>query len=384
MTHVWNRVTFGIFFLSGFGCSMAPVDSSWNRQFAKSNQPIAVERTWTKKLQNTVTDLQVAGAPVIVLGSSLPGELYAWNENGDELMHRSFDLPIKTTALDPEGAFWIAQDYRGDWSFGKISGELLWKKKLRGSPKFLKTRKHIVQFHDDEPFPKLGFEVLNYEGKTIKSWPVQSDPLSLRFSADEKWMVLSQVGGKVQVFNDQYHLVHQYSVDGEILDILCTAGDKSLVYVLAMSRKKGQQVYVFKQDQAPKVWDLAIHAEQMEILSGGDRIALYGNGPKGQALALYSPLLGELNWQRVHPHYAEYTLPIRTTEDSIFVGYEEWEREAQFSNLYILDLEGKLRAEVPLKNERGSFLYTLDVKNNYLAVSTDDNQIQLIRVKTGD
>ncbi len=195
--------------------------------------------------------------------------------------------------------------------------------------------------------------------------------------------------GKV---SGEIKLEKEWKVVGEVLDVSVSSGENPTLAAISIDLKKGETLSIFEATKkAVSSMRLSYHVEQVETFPTGKLVAVYGNSPRGKYIAVHSGYDGTLQWQKLEPRYADYSLAIRVGEDRILAGFEQGGSakpspggaKSRSTTLIALDLDGKLRADLPLKTAEGAYLYAFAYSpdRSLLGVGTDDKRIQLFELR---
>jgi hypothetical protein len=308
---------------------------------------------------------------------------------GEVVFEVVLNAPARQLAIAPSGEFGIVRDFEGKWTAYQNTGTVLWKIQASCKPVILSTRPEIICFHDDDPYPKFAFEVFSFQGQRLAAVLAKQDLTAFRLSASENHVLLAETGGRVRVFASNYKLVRSFQSAGEVLDLAyADLSAEPVLGTLALSRPEGQVLELFsgsiaKGEALVKRVQLPAHCEQLEFVDSGKLVNLYGNSPKGQFLIQYSTFDLGMNWQRLSPHYADYSVPIEVKDDWILVGFEERPGAKQTASLAFLDLDGRLRARVPLDSNPLAYMYQFAYSKDkkLIAVATDDQKIAVFEME---
>jgi len=286
-------------------------------------------------------------------------------------------------------------NYDGKLVLYDRSGSALWTVEGGCRPWILNTTKKILCYHDDDTKPSFAYDAYNFEGKRVGRFPIKSDILALKISDDERWFAVALAGGRALVFGNpttgDFQAEKEWKVPGEILDLSISNGESPTLAAISIDLKKGQTLSIFEaRKKEIASMRLSYHVEQVETFPTGKLVAVSGNSPRGKYLAVHPDYAGTLQWQKLDSRYADYSLAIRVGEDRILAGFEQVgssgassSTKSRSSKLVALDIEGKLRADLPLKTAEGAYLYSFSYSpdRSLLGVGTDDKRVQLFELK---
>lgn len=367
-------------------CSSTPTPES-KVPFEKAKQELEVDRLWKEEFPGPITDIALADQAGLVLASSIPDVeaggkylLTLLNRKGKKLFQNVVKSPVKSLAMARDGSLIAVNHHESGLVAYDPEGKELWTAEGACRPIFMNVAREILCYHDDDTKPSYAFDIYDLTGKRTFRFPIKQDILALKISSDEQWVVLALTGGRVVLLNNKYKVVREYKLKGEVLDVAVSSGNEPRVASLSMVVNQGQLISVFDQDGKLRgTAKPTAHVEQVELLPSGQLLSVYGNSPKGQFIAQYSTHDLTLTWQKQDQRYADYSLSIQLGVDKILMGFEDLQSKSRNSKLLVLDLDGRLRADIPLQTAEGAYLYSFSYSPDasLIAVGTDDKQLQL-------
>jgi WD40 repeat protein len=396
LANLWIFVLFGT--LGCGGCSSSSKTTDF--PFERSSQSMTFSSLWEEEFPGPITDLALAKKTGDLVVASIPdidagGKhlLTLLNRDGEKVFQFPSPFPVKALDISEDGSRVVVSNYDGKLIFYDRAGTPLWTVEGGCKPTILNSTKKILCYHDDDTKPSFAYDAFNFEGKRIGRFPIKTDILALKVSDDERWFAIGLAGGRALVFGNpstgDFQAEKEWGVSGEILDLSISNGDSPTLAVISLDLKKGQALSVFEAKKKEiATMRLSYHVEQVEVFPTGKLVAVYGNSPRGQYVAVHSGYDGTLQWQKIEPRYADYSLAIRVGEDRILSGFEQVSPsksgpKSRMSKLVALDLDGKIRADLPLKTAEGAYLYSFAYSpdRSLLGVGTDDKRVQLFELK---
>ena len=369
------------------GCAtgqMAPLDHAMN--FETAEHPSKVESLWSEKLQGRITDLSVSANGGVVVVATAPDpdletseySLRALTHSGKQLWKTQMQSPVKAQAISADGSLLIISNYNDEILGIDQDGKQLWKSQGMCKPFFLDAAHKIICYHDDDAESRVAFDVLDYNGNKLSSFPANSDVLSFKISQDERNAVIGEVKGQVILLDPEQKLLWQRKVNGEIVDVAVSSGAEPRLAALFNAGKNGQKLAVFdRKGKSMAEKAVGSHVEQIEFSQDGKMVFAYGNGPKGQYLsAMDSTHLNE-TWHREDARYADYSSAMLVAGESVVIGFEDVAPNTRHSHLLAFNIEGKLIWNIPLVTEEGAYLYgqAFSPATDLLIVGTDDSML---------
>lgn len=400
-----NRVAllgaFSVFGALGCGGCSSTSDKS-DLPFERSAQKMGFNSLWQEELPGPITDIALAKKSGDLVVASIPDVdaggkhlLTLLSRDGKKVFQFPSPFPVKSLDIADDGSRVVVNNYDGKLVSYDRAGTPVWTVEGGCRPWILNTTKKIICYHDDDTKPSYAYDAYDFDGKRIGRFPIKSDILALKISEDERWFAIALAGGRVHVFGNpttgDFRAEKEWKVPGEILDLAISNGEDPTLAAISIDLKKGQTLSIFEaRKKEVASMRLSYHVEQVETFPTGKLVAVYGNSPRGQYIAVHSGYDGTLQWQKLDPRYADYSLAIRVGEDRILAGFEQVGAVAstaatktRSSKLVALDLDGMLRADLPLKTAEGAYLYSFaySPERSLLGVGTDDKRVQLFELK---
>lgn len=395
-----NRVILGVIplflgILGCGGCSSTPDGPAL--PFDRSEQQMEFDSLWEEEFPGPITDLALAKKSGDLVVATIPDPdaggkhlLTLMSKSGKKHFQIQSPFPVKSLDITEDGSRVFVNNYDGKLVAFDPSGKSLWEAEGGCKPTVVNATKRIVCFHDDDTKPSFAFDLYDFEGKRLSRFTTRVDVLAMKISNDEKWLALAFAGGRVTILNDQFKVEKEQKVNGEVLDLSISNGEEPRLALISIDNKKGETLSVFDAKKGLlSSLPLSYHVEQVEIFPSGKLITIYGNSPRGQYLAVHSAQDATLQWQKLESRYADYSLAIRLGDDRILAGFEQMGSgpknsvKSRLSRLVVLDLDGKLKVELPLKTAEGAYLYSFAYSQNrsLVGVGTDDKRLQLFELK---
>lgn len=381
------------------GCSSSPARREL--PFERSTQVMEFDSLWEETFSGPVTDIALAKKSGDVAVATIPDPdvggkhlLTLISKKGKKRFQIQSPFPVKSLDIVEDGSLIVVSNYEGKLLAFDSDGKVVWDAEGGCKPMIINRSKRIVCYHDDDTKPSFAFDLFDFSGKRLARFPIKSDVLSIKASDDERWLGVALAGGRALVFDTTFSMEQlrpekEQKVGGEILDLSLSNGDEPRLAVISLDVKRGQTLSVFDAKKSLiAALPLSYHVEQAEIFPAGKLITVYGNSPRGQYIAVHSAQDATLQWQKVESRYADYSLAVQVGEDRIIAGFEQIGEgssnvKSRSSRLVVLDLDGKMRAELPLKTAEGAYIYSFAYaqERSWLAVGTDDKRLQLFELK---
>lgn len=388
------------------GCAGSkPVEPAPAASFSVSTEAGSVTQLWSRKMPGLISDLNVALDGNSLLVTTIPDPekgfrqhlLSRLDSKGKTVWSLPLSAQVKSQSIADDGSLAVISNYSEEVMGIDAKGQVIWKAVAACKPTILTSLKKILCYHDDDAAPGVAFEVLGWDGKKLQTYPSKNDVLSLKVSQDQSHFVLGMTRGQLAYFDSAFKLVWQKKVGGEILDVSVSSGSNPEAAVLYNNRREGQRLAIFD-SQGKLIGEGApsSHVEQVEISPSGGEALVYGNGPKGQYLALFSAAGGSAEataarktpaalrekWRRGDAKSADYSSSMIATHDLAIIGFEDIAPNTRRSRLLAFDLQGGLKWSIPLVTEEGAYLYaqSFSPEKSFLGVGTDDGNLSAYQV----
>ncbi len=357
--------------------------------FEVSKAPLSATLLWSQKLKGLITDLSSTQDGEKILVTTVPdpeeesGPKNAtstlYNQKGEVLWTFLHHGPIRSQAISEDGRLSVFSDYQEILTGVNALGKEVWSTDGVCKPNILNQPQKIICYHDDDAEAHIAFDVMDFSGKKLKSFPIKKDILTLKYSDDEKYLALALTEGHVLLLTIDGKLLWQKKIKGEILDLDLISQEELKVAVLYMN-EKGQKVALFGASGALVAeGSPTTHTDQLEMTLHA--LVLYGNNSKGQHLSyLEIPKHGtsiKEKWHLTGSRYADFTPPLFVGRDRILMGFEDADAPAKHSHVLLFDFEGKLLTDIGLKLDEGAYLYSLGASDTspFLYIATDDSTL---------
>jgi WD40 repeat protein len=381
--------------------------------FAKSSAPVTPKKRWTVKTPGLLTDLNLSGDGNTVLVATIPDRdsveaganhsrnfAAIYSADGKTLAEIEMPAQIKSQALSEDGQLALVATYDDTIRAYDRVGKELWNREAICKPIVLSAVHQILCFHDDDDDaePELGFEIYDWDGHDVTSFPVKQDSLMLKISENQKYFVIGLNHGKAVLFSSStYKPLWTKSVDGEITDLAISSPDSGVPVVSALYNVKKKASKKHKsdplvQEQKIQTWggqgkdspkEVSTRLDQIELSPDGSSLFGYGNDADGQIVTRLDQNTGALAWKRGDPSAAEYSSQMQVSQDWVWVGFEDMSKATRHSHVLGFDFQGGLKSDIVVPAEEGSYLYAYAFapRGKALAVGSDDGELSLFDVK---
>jgi hypothetical protein len=385
-----------------------------------SSHPVKARKLWTRKSPGLLTDLNISRDGSTVLVATIPdrdsveiganhSKNYAaiFSSAGKTLAQIEMPAQIKSQAISADGSLSIIATYDDAIRGYNRSGQKIWEHEGICKPIALSSLKKILCFHDDDSDPELAFEVLDWSGNKIDSYSVKLDSLMVKVSQNEKYFVVGLNHGKVLLFDSTFKPVWQKSVDGELTDLAISSPEigqptvAALYNVKKTKKKRGkasksvqipemsseQRVALFPPSgKSPTLLPIRSRLDELDLSSEGKALFGYGNDSDGQVIVRISEDKASpdtLLWKRGDPKPAEYSSQLFSSQEWVWIGFEDMNSISRHSHVLGFDSDGGVKTNIIVPSEEGSYLYAYSYADraHILAVGSDDGRLSLFEVK---
>ncbi len=359
----------------------------YSLRFEQATRTLEAKELWSNQVKGFITDLAVSKSGNAVLVGTIPDyeqdkfpkqflvELLD-SEDGDAIWRSPQKAQVRALDVSEDGELAVVANYAGEVVGIGRDGKVRWTASGVCRPMILSRVKKVICYHDDDADPEIAFDVFDWNGKKIHSHPISNDILALKVSDDQRWLAIGLTRGQIQLLGQDFKRVWSKTIDGEVLDVGISSGDRPLVSALAV--KKGQRLSVLDhQGKLLAQSQVAGHAEQVEMTPDGKGVLVYGNGPRGQFVGAYSSSDLKVLWQRTDARYADYSAPMLVADQLVLIGFENVQEHGRQSFILGFDNEGKLKTSIPLETDEGAYIYSqaFSSSRSFLAVGTDDGKL---------
>jgi hypothetical protein len=436
----FNLIVSFPFWLSAFwampGCANQPQrpgsEVSHLSNFPISQHPVAAKKLWTKKTPGLLTDLNIARDGSAILVATVPDRdsveaganrsrnfAALYSKDGSLFFKLEMPAQIKSQTLADDGSLAIIATYDDTIRAYDRKGKQVWSREAICKPVALSEIHKILCFHDDDAEPDLAFEILNWDGSKVASYPVKQDSLMVKVAQNQKFFVVGLTHGKILVFDTSFKPIWKSSVNGELTDLAISSPKSGFPQVAALynlrkshagkhqgkRKKKGkkapqgevteeQKIALFspksgvkgaKGAKRKKETEISPRSrlDQIEMSPDGDALFGYGNDSDGQIIARIAEHSGDWEWKRGDSRPAEYSSQMAAVQDWIWAGFEDLNATTRHSHVLGFDWDGGLKTDIVVPSEEGAYLYAYAFaqQTKLLAIGSDDGELSLFEVK---
>jgi hypothetical protein len=368
--------------------------------FSKGPTPVMIPAVaWKYILEGKLTDLSVADSSGQALVSEIlesisenRTQVSLFNASGKRLWKSIIDAPVRSQAISKSGDWILLSTYQEELlRLDSASGKVLWKAKDTGMcrPLVLEKSSQVLCHHDDDASPGLVFQVFDAEGRRTFEQKAPHDSLLLKVSGDESRILVGFVKGRIWMLGPDFKKIWEKQLEGEIVDAAISSPSQKGTFIetaLLLNHQEFGQSIVTLADKGRSRQDVRQHIpfQQLELFDDGKWLSVYGNGPRGQAVAQYDtePQLQE-RWSYHSPRYADYNLSMDIVSKWTMLGFESISDRTRHSHVVALDRQGTLQVHIPIMTEEGAYLYSRGVAHSpgMLVLGTDDGVISAYRLE---
>ncbi len=399
-----TRAALALFLLQivalGGGCSTLgrSLPGDHELPFEGANHPrIRPQPLWKQEIEGKLTDLAVASESGHILVTQVldgqgPGNTVVSlrERSGKILWTSALDSPVRAQSISSNGDWVVVGTYEDELIRLDVkNGKKLWTVKESGMcrPIILEKSGQVLCHHDDDAIPGVAFSIFDAKGASKLKFNVPQDLLVLKVAPDESKIVLGMVKGGVWVLSGAFKKVSEHQLDGEIVDLAVSGNGGPAAWSALVNVNGVGQKLISMNAQGTSSWEQLLDSphQQVEISLDGRNSAIYGNGPRGQAVSLWSlapnqrlmPL-----WSYRAPRYADYNQQIDLTGDETLLGFEEVTERTRHSHVVALRKSGELDWDIPLLSEDGAYLYARGVSSRarLVVVGTDDGSLSAFEI----
>ena len=371
-------------------------------------------QSWSKKMQGAIAELSVSHSGEVVLAATIPDLdlqgavktplLIRLGQNGHVDWQTQLKSPVKEMDLSADGSLAVTVTYDHLLQAYSPKGQVLWSVPALCKPIILNGPKKILCYHDDDAEPKIAFDVFDWKGKKLLSYPIEGDIFTLKISSDEKWVLLGLSHGEVALLNSEFQLVRTQQLEGEVIDVALASsaeGSKTLgdpshgmeprglsgtgahFAVLYRDTEKNQKITLFNSSGGVMgTVSPTFKAQQLEMSWDGLSIYYYGNTSQGQwAGGMKAPFKKE-SWRRGEHDSSDYSAPIHVFAHGIWMGYEKQAEQQRESHILALNAQGDVSWDISIPKSPEAYIYTHRPVSSPsgIVVATDDGRLSFFRL----
>jgi hypothetical protein len=206
--------------------------------------------------------------------------------------------------------------------------------------------------------------------------------LVLKVAPDESRIVLGLVKGRVWVLGSGFKKFSEEQLEGEVVDLAAAADGGTASWSALVNISGVGQKLVVANSAGSSRWEQLLDSphQQVEISADGKRSAIYGNGPRGQAISLWTASSKQRllpAWSYRAARYADYSQQIDLSGEDTLLGFEEVTERTRHSHVVSLRKTGEVEWDIPLMSEDGAYLYARGIssRSKLVVLGTDDGML---------
>jgi hypothetical protein len=344
--------------------SLAYVPKAFPKGFQRE-----ARKLWSLKLSGYVSELNLSHDGTALLAATLPNpdrpggakdaRIHYFKVDSSkkhQLWDRVMKTQVKAQSISGDGKLVAVVTHDDKMLALNARGKELWETEAACSPTILRTRREIICYHDDDGEPAFAFDVYNWEGAKITSFPIKDDILTMKVSSDENWIILALTNGQVVVLDSHYKQVLDYKFGTEIVDVDVGAGADPQIAVLRLG---SPQTIELIQNRLSAPQELHPPGQVGQIGFLDDSLYAYGNGEKGQLLTRLTPVASA--WQKSYAKNSHYTSSLLLSRDQLLTAFEEEPGGVRQSKILAFSPSAELQWQIEightLQAEEDAYLY---------------------------
>ncbi|MGZ3698151.1 MAG: outer membrane protein assembly factor BamB family protein [Bdellovibrionota bacterium] len=367
--------------------------------FHQKAQP--VRRVGGSRMPGAISDLEMSDGGKAILVATAPDHDIAGSADkylltrvkpdGKIAWRKVLKGQVKSQTISADGSLIVVTDYENHVTAYNAGGHRLWSAEGTCKPIVFNQQRKVLCYHDDDAEPDVAFDIFDFQGKVVSSFPIQDDILSLKISEDQHNIAFALAGGVAILAGPDFKQIWMKKLGGEILDISVSPGGTPKVAVLYHVPSGEQKIALLGADGTMFAEGVpAAHAQQIELSPDGSMIFAYGNGVEGQYLGAFEvPATGAVpaappaalkeKWMHGLAQAADYSSSIIAGKDFVLMGLEDIGEDDRDSHLVGFDFAGNLRWNIIVKSDEGAYLYSQGFSEDraLLAVGSDDGTLNL-------
>jgi len=369
---------------------------------------------WTKRMKGAISGLSLSrsGKQILVTthpdgdipGSAKHSLLSLLSTQGRLIWEQPARFPIKDFAISARAELIVLATYDDQLIGVDSRGRRIWTATGSCKPFVIEETKRVLCYHDDDSESQVAFDVLNWEGQKVGSFPIQGDIVAFKLSEDQKMLVIGLTGGEIVAFGPDLQPLWRKKLDGEVIDLgvsnLISAvsenptplvsplpkisSDRFKVAALVRVDRRAQKIEFFS-ESGQSLGDLtpSFSAEQLEISKSGDLAFYYGNNASGQWIGGAHVQDSAELWRQGEPLYSRYSGSINLSLGLVWTGVERTVEEPvrRESRVVVFDEMGKKVWDLGLPKDDTSYIFShrITMVPNWFVVGTDDARLSVYK-----
>jgi hypothetical protein len=335
----------------------------------------------------------------------IPGSLNQYlmsklTSRGHRVWRKKLKYPLKDFAISQKGDLIVASNYEDQLIGMDAQGREIWTQQGLCRPEILEESHTILCYHDDDAEPQIAFDVFDWSGKKLTSFPIINDVVSFKLAQNRKNIALGLVGGQLLVLGPDFKTLWSSKVGGEIID-LALSNEPTLstgwpvtpsaspsvlgqpvhrrfqVVALIQAENKTQRIQFFD-SQGGVLGQVtpSFQVGQIEAPVEGDVAYGYGSSGEGQWLGAFVVEGAKELWRQGESARSRYSEEMRLAAGRIWIGVERstplpLTRE---SRILAFDPHGQKVIDLLMEKDPTAYLLTHQVSeaNRLAVVGTDD------------
>jgi hypothetical protein len=337
-------------------------------------------------------------------GSAKHSLLSLLSTQGRLIWEQPARFPIKDFAISARAELIVLATYDDQLIGVDSRGRRIWTATGSCKPFVIEETKRVLCYHDDDSESQVAFDVLNWEGQKVGSFPIQGDIVAFKLSEDQKMLVIGLTGGEIVAFGPDLQPLWRKKLDGEVIDLgvsnLISAvsenptplvsplpkisSDRFKVAALVRVDRRAQKIEFFS-ESGQSLGDLtpSFSAEQLEISKSGDLAFYYGNNASGQWIGGAHVQDSAELWRQGEPLYSRYSGSINLSLGLVWTGVERTVEEPvrRESRVVVFDEMGKKVWDLGLPKDDTSYIFShrITMVPNWFVVGTDDARLSVYK-----
>ena len=372
-----STILFLLLFLSG--CSSVP---NYQKQ-----KPVTIDvdainlcKKWTRNLPGRISNVSLSdnrqfvivstsGERIRYKGSTHYARLRLYSaKTGKLFWTKILKHPVRRQAISHNGKYIAANTYDGKLRLYSRKGRMLWAKHHMGVPYFSTEEKKLFILHDDDASPEVAYVAYDIKkGKQIAILKMK-EPVEARMIRSKELFTFLLPDGALSIAESNGNLKWQTTVHEAAFSATFSQLDTQQLHVLTPDDLHSYSI----QDDIDSKWSTNLGFKHQSVNAVENKILLYGNGPKGQALTAFDRETGKYLWHRYYRIPAEYTSKVFSNEipkPSITVALDTG-KKAGVLNLVAVSAEGTALWNIPINAKSGIYSYAVSQKKLGILVGT--------------
>ncbi len=340
-------------------------------------------KKWQMPMNAHLSNVSIAenGKKVLVSTSGSFTGVRLYSDTGKKLWQFQLKQPARAQSISKSGNIMAVSGYGDRMVVLNSKGKLLWEKSHLGKPFVFEEKNLILLFNDEDSETNNAFFGYDLKGNLKFTAQTKFEALNVFLSNDEKLLLITHAQNYASVFDLEGRKITEFRIEKPPIWIASEGlrSEKLKLFILSASpdNSKKQFLSAFEIDSkngdADETWKVNLEPDNeyrryQAIHLIDNTLVLFGNFPKGQAIAGHDLESGKKLWQKSHPLSTVFSYPSLYNHGMLSIIQQD--AEDGFIQVLSLNKEGAAPWSVKAPAKHGIFSY--DVNKTQLAIGAGE------------